>query len=52
MSDGTQIIKLGDQEIILDSNRLCFNEATLSTYMEQEAVWYDYFGILLWFLFT
>jgi hypothetical protein len=37
-------IKIGDQEVILDNSRLSFNEITLSTFMENLALWYDYFS--------
>jgi len=37
-------IKLGQEEIIIDPKRLQINEASLSKYLEEEAVWYDYFG--------
>lgn len=35
---------VGGQKVVLDPNRLEFNEATLSKYLEQEGAWYDYFG--------
>jgi len=37
-------IKLGGQEIILDNSRLAFNEASLNNFMENLALWYDYFS--------
>lgn len=50
MSDFDQIpsavtrIKVGGQEIVLDNSRLAFNEASLSNFMENLALWYDYFS--------
>ena len=41
------IIKIANKEIKLDPNNLEFNEHTLSSYMEKEAGWYDYFGAML-----
>lgn len=38
------VIKIGDQEIILDNMRLSFNEISLSKFMENLALWYDYFS--------
>lgn len=43
----TQVVRLGSKEVRLDPDNLRFNEATLSNYMETEAVWYDYFGGML-----
>lgn len=37
-------IKLGGQEIVLDNSRLAFNEISLNTFMENLALWYDYFS--------
>jgi hypothetical protein len=37
-------IKIGDQEVVLDNSRLSFNETSLSTFMENLALWYDYFS--------
>ena len=37
-------IKIGDQEVVLDNSRLSFNEISLSTFMENLALWYDYFS--------
>lgn len=37
-------IKLGGQEIVIDNSRLAFNEASLSNFMENLALWYDYFS--------
>lgn len=37
-------IKLGGQEIILDNSRLAFNEISLNNFMENLALWYDYFS--------
>jgi hypothetical protein len=37
-------IKIGNQEIVLDNFRLSFNEASLSNFMENLALWYDYFS--------
>lgn len=38
------VIRIGDQEIVLDNSRLAFNEITLSTFMENLGLWYDYFS--------
>jgi citrate synthase len=40
-------IHLGDKEVILDPDKMSFNETTLSDYMEKESGWYDYFGAML-----
>lgn len=40
----TTTIKLGGQEIVLDNSRLAFNEISLNTFMENLALWYDYFS--------
>jgi len=37
-------IKIGGQEITLDNSRLAFNEASLNNFMENLALWYDYFS--------
>ena len=37
-------VSIGDREVILDPANMTFNEASLSKYMENEHVWYDYFG--------
>ena len=37
-------IKLGGQEIVLDNSRLAFNEISLNNFMENLALWYDYFS--------
>jgi hypothetical protein len=37
-------VKLGKEEVELDSKKLEFNEATLSEFMDRLAVWYDYYG--------
>lgn len=37
-------IKLGGQEIVLDNSRLAFNETSLNNFMENLALWYDYFS--------
>lgn len=41
------IIKIGEKEVKLDTDKLRFSEQTLSDYMETEAGWYDYFGSML-----
>lgn len=38
------VIKLGGQEIVLDNSRLSFNEVSLNNFMENLALWYDYFS--------
>jgi hypothetical protein len=37
-------ITIGGQEIVLDNTRLAFNESTLNIFMENLALWYDYFS--------
>jgi len=37
-------IKVGGQEIIIDNSRLEFNEISLNIFMENLALWYDYFS--------
>lgn len=37
-------IKIGNQEIVLDNARLAFNEVSLNAFMENLALWYDYFS--------
>lgn len=37
-------IKIGGQEIVLDNSRLAFNESSLNNFMENLALWYDYFS--------
>lgn len=37
-------IKIGGQEIVLDNSRLAFNEFSLNNFMENLALWYDYFS--------
>ncbi len=39
----TTKIKLGGQDIIIDNKRMSFNESNLSVFMENLALWYDYF---------
>ena len=40
-------IKIGNNEVSLDENKLKFNEATLTKYFEEEALHYDYYGRML-----
>jgi len=37
-------IKIGGQEVVLDNSRLAFNEVSLNSFMENLALWYDYFS--------
>ena len=37
-------IKIGGQEIVLDNTRLSFNEISLNNFMENLALWYDFFS--------
>ena len=37
-------VKIGNQEIVLDNSRLAFNEVSLNAFMENLALWYDYFS--------
>lgn len=39
-----RVIKIGDEEIVLDSKLLEFNEATLSKFLDNLGKFYDYFG--------
>jgi len=39
----TTKIKLGGQDIVIDNKRMSFNESNLSVFMENLALWYDYF---------
>lgn len=38
------VIKIGGQEVVLDNSRLAFNEVSLNAFMENLALWYDYFS--------
>lgn len=40
-------ITVDSEEVVIDSSRLTFSEATLSIYMQTENAWYDYFGMML-----
>lgn len=44
MLDQKRTIHIGDQEVVLDPDLMKFNEVTLSSFLESEAGWYDYFG--------
>lgn len=37
-------IDLDDEIVVLDPNKLSFNDATLSTFMEELSIYYDYFS--------
>jgi len=37
-------LKIGGQDIFLDNSRLAFNEISLNNFMENLALWYDYFS--------
>lgn len=37
-------IDLDGEVITLDPNRLCFNDTSLSKFMEELSIWYDYFS--------
>lgn len=39
-----EIVKIGEEEILLDRDNLKFDESNLSEYLEKEGGWYDYFG--------
>ena len=52
MSDLDQILSketfvIDGKEIVLDRNRIVFDEATLGRFQQQMHLWYDYFGALL-----
>jgi hypothetical protein len=38
------VVKIGGQEVVLDNSRLSFNETSLNAFMENLALWYDYFS--------
>jgi chromosome segregation ATPase len=42
--DNKRTLHLGEEEIILDADKLVFNEASLNHFQDRLAVWYDYFG--------
>ena len=42
--ENIRTIDLEDEIVILDPNRLSFNDASLSKYMEEFGLWYDYFS--------
>lgn len=35
-------VKVNDEEFVLDTDRLTFNEASLSKYLQEEAAWYNH----------
>jgi hypothetical protein len=37
-------VNLGQEEIVLDADRLLFNDASLSQFQDRLAIWYDYFS--------
>lgn len=37
-------VLVGERKVVLNSDNMSFNEASLSKYMEEEHVWYDHFG--------
>lgn len=37
-------VKVNDEEIFLDPDKLKFDESNLSEYLENEASWYNYYG--------
>jgi len=44
MSAEKRIIHIGDKEVVLDPELMKFSETTLSSFLEHEAGWYDYYG--------
>lgn len=42
--DCKRTVKLGNEDIELDSNKLRFNETNVNEFMERLAIWYDYYG--------
>ena len=42
--DNKRVIKIGQEEIVLDPDRLAFNESSLNEFQDRLALWYDYFG--------
>ena len=43
----TRKVTVYGQEVVLDTNKLAFNEGSLSEYLETEGGWIDYFGAKL-----
>lgn len=37
-------VKIGNHEVVLDTNRLKFDETSINTFMENLSLWYDYFS--------
>jgi len=37
-------LKIGDQEVILDADKMSFNEVTLNEFIQKEHAYYDHFG--------
>jgi hypothetical protein len=44
LEEKERTIKIGEEQVHLSPKRLIFNEANLGQFLEEEAVWYDYFG--------
>ena len=42
--DNVRVIDLVDEQVTLDPVRLQFNDSTLSKYMEEISLWYDYYS--------
>jgi hypothetical protein len=42
--DNKRVVNLGQEEIVLDADRLAFNEASLNQFQDRLAIWYDYFS--------
>lgn len=42
--DNIRIIDLEDEQIVLDPKRFQFNDASLSKFMEDVSIWYDYYS--------
>lgn len=38
------VVKIGNQDVVLDTDRLRFDETTINVFMDNLAVWYDYFS--------
>lgn len=42
--NNVRIVDFGDEQIQLDPKRLVFNDATISKFMEDLSIWYDYYS--------
>jgi len=42
--ENKRVVNLGQEDIVLDADRLLFNEASLNQFQDRLAIWYDYFS--------